>query len=211
MKEDFARVLRHLQEYIGRAELAEEISRAKKGYFEQIGSPREGEAFLEMRLTSFIEWFIFDRKIDRKNMTPVALFLKERSEQLTDQEKELLESLRNSVHSLFKVKKKKDGKAVIRDLFSGKKYKNVEGLPPSLSKGDVAEARIVPMPGGGFHFTDAYCYHPPRSHRFLVQELKRARKNGDDLEGLLRQFMSMSSKWERYPRMKLAEIYKWRQ
>jgi hypothetical protein len=208
MQQDFASVLRSLHDYISRPEFAEELARAKKGYFEQIGSPREGEAFLEMRLMSFIEWFTFERKLDRINSTPVSMFIKEGGRNISETGHGILAGLQKSIHSMFRVEKNKGSKVHLRDLFSRKKYKNVEGLAPSLDKGDMFEARIVPFKNG-FHLTDAYCYHPPDAHRFLVQEIKKARKTGDDLEGLLRQFMAMSTKWERYPRMKVTEIYKW--
>ncbi|GEM_PF-1591654 len=208
MLKEFTHLLREIEEYIGNPEFAEELERARKGYFEQIGDPRDGEPFFEMRLMSFVEWFAFDRKLDSLNLAPISLFIKERAQALSDLDKEILAGFERSIHGLFRVEKKKGAQARLKDHFHGKRYRNVEGLAPSLDRGDLAEVRIVPL-GARFHLTEAYCYHPPDAQKFIIQELKRARKNGDDLEGLLRQFMAMSTKWERYPRMRLSEIYKW--
>jgi hypothetical protein len=208
MQKEFTRHLKELEEYIGRPEFAEELERARKGYFEQIGYPREGEPFFEMRLMSFVEWFAFDRKLDSLHLTPISLFIKEKAQAFSERDREILAGFEKSIHSLFRVEKRKGAQAKLRDQFHGRRYKRVEGLAPSLDRGDLAEARIVPL-GACFHLTEAYCYHPAEAQRFIIHELKRARKNEDDLEGLLRQFMAMSTKWERYPRMRLSEIYKW--
>ncbi len=207
MSDDFEPCLRRLHEFVARPEFAEELSRAKAGFFEQIGSPKDGEPFVEMRLASFLEWFMFERTLDRRHETPVELFLSQNSAELTERERELCACLTKSIHRLFQVAKIKNDLAVLKDLLDKKKYKQVRKLPPNLHNGDIAELRLVPV-GEEFVVTEAYCYHPPEAHKFILKEAKRARKMGDDLGGLLRRLMAMSTKWERYPRMKILEIYK---
>jgi len=207
MSEVFEPCLRRLHEFVARPEFAEELNRAKAGYFEQIGSPKDGEPFVEMRLGSFLEWFMFERTLDRLRQTPVELFLSQNGSELNEHERQLCACLTKSIHRLFQVKKIKDDLAVIVDLLDKKKYKQVRKLPPNLHSGDIAELRLVPV-GEDWVATEAYCYHPPEAHKFILKEAKRAAKMGDDLGGLLRRLMAMSTKWERYPRMKISEIYK---
>jgi hypothetical protein len=200
-------VLRRLHEFVARPEFTEELNRAKAGYFEQIGTPKDGEPFVEMRLASFLEWFMFDRTLDRLRQTPIELFLSQVGSELSAREREICACLTRSIHRLFQVKKIKDDFAVLVDLLDKKKYKQVRQLSPNLHSGDIAELRLVPV-GTEFVATEAFCYHPPEAHKFILKEAKRAAKMGDDCGGLLRRLMTMSTKWERYPRMRIKEIYK---
>jgi hypothetical protein len=199
--------LRRLHEFLARPEFAQELNRAKAGYFEQVGAPKDGEPFVELRLASFIEWFLFERTLDRRRQTPIELYLSQHGPELSEQERELCLALTKSLHRLFQVKKVKNGEAVLRDLIDKKKYKSVRNLPLNLHAGDMAELRLVPL-GKEYVVTEAYCYHPSEANKFILAEAKRARKNGDDPIGLMRRLMAMSTKWERYPRMKVSEIYK---
>lgn len=207
MAEELEPCLRRLHEFVARPEFAEELNRAKAGFFEQVGLPKDGEPFVEMRLASFIEWFVFERTLDRKRQTPVELYLGRHGLELSEPERELCRTLTQSLHRLFQVKKLKNGVAVLRDLIDKKKYKPVSNLPKNLHAGDIAELRLVPI-GKEYVATEAYCYHPSEAHKFILEQAKRARKNGDDPLGLMRRLMAMSTKWERYPRMKVSEIYK---
>jgi hypothetical protein len=207
MSEELEPVLRRLHEFLARPEFAQELNRAKAGYFEQVGAPKDGEPFVELRLASFIEWFLFERTLDRRRQTPIELYLSRHGRELTEKERELCRTLTQTLHRLFQVKKIKNGVAVLRDLIDRKKYKSVRHLPKNLHAGDMAELRLVPL-GKEYVVTEAYCYHPSEAHRFILEEAKRARKNGDDPIGLMRRLMAMSTKWERYPRMKVSEIYK---
>jgi hypothetical protein len=200
-------VLRRLHEFVAQAEFAEELNRAKAGYFEQVGSPKDGEPFVEMRLALFLEWFMFERTLDRLHQTPIELCLSRHGAELSEPERGTCAALTQSIHRLFQVKKIKDDRAVLVDLLDKKKYKEVHNLPPNLHSGDIAELRLVPV-GKEWVATEAYCYHPPEAHKFILKEAKRAAKMGDDPGGLLRRLMAMSTKWERYPRMKISEIYK---
>ena len=199
--------LRRLHEFVARPEFAEELNRAKAGFFEQVGMPKDGEPFVEMRLASFIEWFIFERTLDRLRQTPVELYLSRHGLELSEPERELCRTLTKTLHRLFQVKKIKNGEAVLRDLIDKKKYKGVRNLPKNLHAGDIAELRLVPL-GKEYVAMEAYCYHPSEAHKFILGEAKRVRKNGDDPLGFMRRLMAMSTKWERYPRMKVLEIYK---
>lgn len=207
MSEELEPCLRRLHEFISQPEFSEELGRAKAGYFEQVGAPKDGEPFVEMRLASFIEWFLFERRLDGRRQTPVELYLSRHGPELSGPERELCLALTKTVHRLFQVKKLKPPGAVLVDLLDRKKFKEVRHLPKNLHAGDIAELRLVPM-GQAYVATEAYCYHPAEAHKFILAAAKRARKNGDDPVGLMRRLMAMSTKWERYPRMKISEIYK---
>ena len=206
MKEEVEKCFTWLTEFVSDPAYKDELERAKQGFFKQIGEPQNGEPLLESRLASFFEWFLFTRRMDGTRFTPVQIYIEKNADKLDGLEREILEGFTKTIHSIYKVNKTGE-QGALKDLFTNKNYKNVKQMPGGLSKTDIIEARLVPL-SQGFLMTEAMCFHPPAAHKFLVKEIKKAKKNGDDLELLLRRFMAMSTKWERYPRMKVDQIYK---
>ncbi len=195
-----------LTEFVSNPAYQQELEMAKQGFFKQIGSPQNGEPLLEMRLISFLEWFLFNRRLDGTRLTPAESYLEQQGQGMEESDKEILQGFTKTLPSLFKVIKTGE-QGVVKDLYTTKKYKKVLNMASSLSKADIVEIRLMPLQGS-YIMTEAICFHPPAAHKFLLGEMKRARKNGDDLQLLLRRFMGMSTKWERYPRMRVKQIYK---
>ena len=63
--------LRQLNEFLSAPELAAEIQRGQDEYYARIDAPLPGEPLMEARLTSFVEWFAFDRQLPATGRTPV--------------------------------------------------------------------------------------------------------------------------------------------
>ncbi len=206
MSEGIDDALRELHEYISAEAFAEELARAKTEFFKKVGAPLPGEPIEELRLSSFVEWFIFDRPLDEPKLTPVEKFMRERAESLTAERVEVLRGFTAGVHGVFLVKKRKGRSADLLELYSKKKYKGVRRVPPSLGKGDLAELRLIGV-GGEYFATDALCFHPWSATKDIKRALKKANKEGRDVLEAVLELMAKNTRYERYPKTAKARAY----
>lgn len=197
--------LRHLHEFISRPEFAEEVKQGQEEFFRLVTAPLRGESIEELRLASFVEWFIFDRQSPGNGRTPVEEYLRRRAEELSGDELEVLRGFARTVHSVFQVKGRKEDTDLL-DLYSGMKYTGVKRVPMTLGQGDIAELRLAPA-GGLWFATDALCFHPFFARQPIVKMLKAARKQGEPLEPCLIQLMAMNTRFERYPKTAKRSAY----
>ena len=56
--------------------LSDEVFQAKKEYANQVGKIYEDDQSYENRMSHFLEWYIFDRKLSGKTVTPILEFIK---------------------------------------------------------------------------------------------------------------------------------------
>src|SRR3954471_12809630 len=103
--------------FVSEAEFQPELQRARKAYFEQTGEVFETDDAFEMRMASFLEWFIFDRRLVGTQATPAELFVERMGAQLTEQERIVYRNFSHTIHGLFEVGKLKPDTMVMKDLF----------------------------------------------------------------------------------------------
>jgi len=122
------------------------------------------------------------------------------------------EDLAQNVHALFEVRRIKDGKVRLRDVFTGKDHDVTERRQlVGLEKGDLLEARLLPY-AGSLLFSGAFLYHPREARRAILGEVKRRKKaagrgGSPDVAGLLALLSRMAFKLERYRNVRLESIY----
>lgn len=194
-----------VHELIGADEFAEELKRAKSEFWKRVGAPLPGEPLEELRLASFVEWMMFDRRLEGLGRTPAEEYL-QRHPELSGDRAEAQLGLTRTLHSIFIIKKRTPAGAWLLDLFSGFKYNEVKRVPITLSKGDLAELRLIPA-GGDWFATDALCFHPYSARKQIKKLMKLARKDGTPLKELILDLLARNTKYERAPKTVKGKIY----
>ncbi|MCC6808643.1 MAG: hypothetical protein IT381_14560, partial [Deltaproteobacteria bacterium] len=80
----FQPYLDKLSAFVATPEFQAELQSARKDYFERTGEVFETDDAFDMRMASFLEWFIFDRKLDGKATTPVELYVERKGQELSE-------------------------------------------------------------------------------------------------------------------------------
>lgn len=187
----------------------EELLKARERYFSGTGEVFEDDKSLELRMASFLDFYVLDWKLSPAGRTAAQLFLEETGPSLPPEELQALQGLTETNHSLWEVRKLGKEQVRLRDLFTGKDTEVFERRQlTGLSRGDILEARLVPC-DGHFLFSSAFCFHPDIVRKAILKELKRLRKAQPDFDR--REFIwtlsNMRLKFERYRNIAAEQIY----
>lgn len=190
------------------ARFKEELLKAKAEYFAGTGEIFEDDRSFEMRMASFLDYYVFDRVLPEHARTPAQIFLAE-SNGIPEADLAVRRGLVDTRHSLWEVRKIGKDLIRLRDLFSAKDTDVFERRQPAgLKKGDVLEARLVPF-DGRFFFSPAFCFHPIEAKKPIAKELKRLKKEQPSFS--TRDFIwtvaKMRLKCERYRNIAVTDIY----
>ncbi|WP_373049066.1 hypothetical protein [Vulgatibacter sp.] len=191
-------------------ERQEEILRAKEEFRQRTGEFHEDDKSFEPRMAAFLEFFLFDRPLEREGVPPVQAFLDAQRSELPAEDLPRLEALASGLHGIFEIRKlgTKHGLR-IREVLSGKDYEIYERRElVGLSKGDILDARIVPWDEESWVFTGAFLYHPAEARKQVLKEAKRrAKADASPLE-FAWELARLALKLERYRNVAVEHIYK---
>jgi len=136
--------LNQLIETITQKNPSQEIFEAKNEYQKISGKIFEDDKSYETRMSSFLEWFTFDRPLNNSFETPLQKYMDGQWESLSEEDRGLCENISRSISGLFVLKKVKPDLVVVLELLDDKKYQVKEKQGGILfNKGDVFEARLV--------------------------------------------------------------------
>lgn len=187
----------------------DEVASAKKDFFDESGIVDEESPNFEMRMTQFLEWYLFSRKLREVNLTPAEYALELPEFEMSSDERPLFENLVGIRHSLFEFLKIRGNDIYVKDLWLGKKIV-IPNSPVNIgfNRDEIFDARVIPD-GDTFRFTRAFCFHPPEASRYILSEIKRIRKleNPDEEEAFMLKLMKMRYRYEQYRHLKLEYIY----
>ncbi len=185
-----------------------ELLAAKAEYFGLTGEVFEDDKVFEMRMASFLDYYLFDRASPSTGKTPAQEYF----ELNRDGPAEVVAGFRGfteTTHGLFEVRKLGKGFVRLRELFGGKDYEITERRQlAGLEKGDILEARLIPY-GGHLWFSAGFCYHPKHVRELIRKEIKR-RKKKEPLrtpKELTFECAKMALKVERYRQIAVEKIY----
>ncbi len=184
---------------------------AKREHFERYGEPHEEDRSYEVRLNAMLDYYLYDYRPDGGGTT-IQRFVDADGGSLSPEEAAALRALCASVHGLFEVRRIRDARVRLRDLFLGKDHDVTERRQVAgLEKGDLLEARLLPF-GSELFFSGAFVYHPREARKAILAEVKRIRKGtprgaAPDLAPFLAQLARMAMKLERYRNVRLESIY----
>ena len=174
---------------------------AKAEYFQRTGEVFEDDKQFEMRMASFLDHYLFDRKRAESGKTPAEEFLDARAAVGDAAEQAAFRSFTETVHGLFEVRKIKPGIVRLRELFGGKEFDVTERRHTvGLEKGDILEARLIPF-DGALVFSAAFCFHPRDAVKAIKKEVKRRKKVMPDAP-------SLDLTWEAAKRALKADRYR---
>jgi hypothetical protein len=152
-----------------------DLLNAKAEYFRLTGEVFEDDAIFELRMASFLDFYLFDRPSPLTGLTP-AQELFRLKQQEAPEVAPIFRSFTETVHGLFEVRKLGKGTLRLRELYSDKDYEVTERRQMiGLEKGDILEARLIPF-DGVLLFSSAFCYHPRAAVKAIKKEVKRRKK-----------------------------------
>lgn len=185
-----------------------ELKRARKEFFDTIGAVHEEDLFFETYMTAFLEWYIFDRDLPEKDLPPVRLFYRNHFKEFSDEDKKIYNGFTKARHSLFFVKKVKEGLLVLRDLYNDEILKIESNIVVAgFKEGDIFDAILVPFQRE-WHFTKSFCFHPPEAKKFIFREMKKIKNlERKILMRTVLKFKKLRLKLERYPHVSVKQIY----
>ena len=155
----------------------EEVKRARQEYFKQIQDLREDDPSYERLTFCFLNWYVFDRPMDSGQGTPLQIFV--RRAELAPEERARFIGMAGNINSLFEVKKLGAGRLGLRDLFTGEIVSVIERRHViGLQKGDILEARLIPLDNKLVFSPGAFLLHPRSAKKIILQAVKRSRKEG---------------------------------
>jgi hypothetical protein len=186
----------------------DEVAAAKTEFFDEAGVVDEESVHFEMRMTQFLEWYLFTRKLSVHGMTPAQFCLQDKMYKIPESEKNLYESLAHSHHSLFEFLKIRGDDVYIKDLFSGEKtvIRNSK-IQIGFSREEFFDARLIPA-DDNVVFGKAFCFHPEDARKYILSEVDKV-KNGDHElhDALMLRLIKMRYKYEQYRHLKLSDVY----
>jgi hypothetical protein len=182
---------------------------AKAEYFRLTGEVFEDDKIFELRIASFLDYYLYDRPSPVTGKTPAAELYEERQQSAPPEEANAFRCFTETVHGLFEVRKLGKGLVRLRELFSGKDFDVTERRHiAGLEVGDLIEARLIPF-GGHLLFSSAFCYHPRVAVKAIKAEVKRWKKKEPDRppKELVWECARRALKVERYRQIAVEKLY----
>mgnify|MGYP007097579521 CR=1 FL=1 len=191
-----------------RGDFYEEVKRARQEYCARTGEIAEGSEKFEIRMTAFLDWYLFDRPMDQAQLAPVKLFVLEKLDTVAADERSIFEDLAKSNHSLFELLKAKGDDIYVKDLFTNEKFiVEDDAINRGFTKGDVFEARLIKYKDR-LVFGSSFVFHPAEARPFLLKQIKLVRFLDEKKRlALLHRLASMRLKMEQYAHIDVHHIY----
>jgi len=190
----------------------QDLLRAKREHFEAHGEPHEEDRSYEVRVNRMLDAYLYEFRPAGGLGTTVERFVDAEGPSLSPAELAAYRELAASVLGLFEVRKIKDGRVRLRDVFTGKDLDVTERRQVAgLDKDDLLEARLLAH-DGALWFSGAFLYHPREARKAILAEVKRMRKAAPkgaepEVQPFLARLSRMALKMERYRNVRLESIY----
>ena len=190
----------------------EDLLRAKREHFEAYGEPHEEDRSFELRVNGMLDAYLYDYRPTGGFGTTHERFVEAEGPSLTPEEIAAYRALGQAAHGLFEVRKIREGRVKVRDVFTGTDHEVTERRQVAgLSEDDLIEARLLPHQGALF-FSGAFLWHPREARKAILAEVKKMKKAvprgiGVDPRPFLARLSRMALKLERYRNVRLESIY----
>jgi hypothetical protein len=204
-----------LQDYLDRilesyskGDYYEEVKRAKAEFFSRAGQVAEGSDKFESQMNAFLDWYLYDRPLDKSQICPVKMFVFDHLKDVDPADHVVFHDLTKSIHSLFELLKVRGNDVFVKDLFTSEKYIVEDSeINAGFSKGDIFEGRLIK-----FHdklvFGSSFVFHPKECRSFIVKEIKKVRAlDAKQHLKLMHKLAMMRIKSEQYSHIDVKHIY----
>jgi len=200
--------LEKLWERLSVPDIAAEMPEARREFLARTGEVIEEDPSFDVRMASFLDWFLFERPLHNSRLTPLELLLD--SGLLTAEERAICRQFVGNIHSVFLARRLRENQVDLQDLFTKKSYPvclTENDLISAFQPSSLVQGRIVPW-NGAYYLSPALFFHPREVRKLVEQEIKRLKKAGESSPlSLIHQLMAMHLKWERYRHVKIKDIY----
>lgn len=205
---EFEKLIGKILNHFAGESFKDELVKAKKEFFENSVTLDEQSEYYELRMSQFYDWYFFTRELSGYGQTPLNACMLVRELRFSDEELKQLEVLKQNRHSIFEFIKIKGSDIYIKDLLSKKKV-IVKSSPWvfGFDESELFEARLIPH-GDSYFFTRGFCFHPELAKKFILEEVKRHRKNPDlEPDAMMLRLIKMRFKYEQYKHVDPEMIY----
>jgi hypothetical protein len=158
-------LIENLMKFYVDGEFASEGVQAKNEFYDLAGIFDEQSSQFDMKMAQFTDWYLFTRKLNKYNITPIDHFVEKRPMRVGEDDILYYRNMANHRQSLFEFMKIKGNDLYVRDMFSD--YKLVIKDSPvtyGFTKEELFQARLVPHEDS-FIFALAFCFHPSEASR----------------------------------------------
>jgi hypothetical protein len=204
----YDKIIDKLMSHYTGAEFRDEVVQAKKEFFEDAGLVGDESFHFEVRMSQFLDWYLFTRELTEAHLPPVQLAFEDPPFPVDDVEKEHLASLVKGRHSLFEYLKTKGSNVYVKDLLENKKVILEDShVTSGFNADEVFEVRIFPFEKT-WVFSRGFCFHPAEAKSFILKEVKKVRHLDEiQKEALMFRLLKMRYKFEQYKHIRLDYIY----
>lgn len=207
--ENFEELIARLLSVYAGPEFAEELTMAKKEFFNNTAVLDPNNDNYQLRLFQFYDWYLFTRPLSGYKQTPLEVCHLSRDLRLDDHDKKMIEMMKRHRHSMFEFIKTKDSDCFIKDLIKDEKIvvKNCPWIF-GFEQEELFEARLVEVSDGKYIFTRGFCFHPSTVKKFILDEMKTLKSNIElDPNETLLKLLRMRYRLEQYKHVRPEMIY----
>jgi len=185
-----------------------EMHKAKMEFEGFAGPIYETDRSYDARINSFHNWYILDRPLESKRITPLQYYLEYNANSLPEDDLRHYSELVDNLHALFEVARHGREGIRVRDLLTGKKY-DIGGAEQaqSLDKGVLFNSRIF-RHEGACYFSNYFLLHPGAVAKEIRDRAKGLRKGHGDPKAFLFQLVLFQSRYDQYRQMEPRKIYR---
>jgi hypothetical protein len=186
----------------------EEVKTAKAEFFDRVGQVAEGSDRFENQMRAFLDWYLFDRPLNKAEICPVKMFVFDQIKSLSVDDQNVFQDLAKSIHSLFELLKVKGNDVYVKDLFNNEKYIVEDSeVHQGFTKGDIFEGRLVKF-REKYVFGASFVFHPSQCRSFISKEIKKVRSLDPKQHlKLMHKLAQMRIKSEQYSHIDVKHIY----
>jgi hypothetical protein len=180
---------------------------ARREYEERRGRVHQEDELWEAWSAAFVEWFVVERVPAGHQLPLAAQTHAELAEE--DPRRAVVGALVTSHRSLFEVKSAVRGKVELLDLLGGAMFvvdeqRSLHGV----EVGDVAELRLIGLPGDGeVQFGRTFVYHPKSARAAIVERARALLAKGASRRDVIDQIAQLRVQVTRYRHMPAARVY----
>ncbi len=204
----YDKIVDKLMTYYTGPEYRDEVVQAKKEFFEDAGLVGDETFHFEMRMSQFLDWYLFTRELSEAHIPPAHLAFEHPPFAIDEEERLSLQNLVRGRHSLFEFIKVKGDNVYVRDLLENKKlYLEDSHVTKGFNADEIFEARVFPHEDNWI-FGRGFCFHPAEAKSFILKEVKKVRHlDAVQKEALMFRLLKMRYKFEQYKHIRLDYIY----
>ena len=189
-----------------------EVQLGKDVFAKSAGNFDEESDDFEVKMSQFSDWYLFVRRLEKTDKTPVNTIWEEEEFLISTENAEGYKNVSNSHHSLFELYKLKGNDLTLRDLFTAEKLTIKDStVIHGIDKGQIFETRLFPK-GDTNVFSKSFCFHPIETNRFILKEVKKIKKLKDSAyeeakESLILRLFRMRYGHQFYKHLKVEDVY----